>query len=851
MSKSRICRFKLNPGMPSAICRSQYRIMKFLFIHPDFEGVHLRMAKVARGGLRWSDRREDFRTEILGLMKAQQVKNAVIVPQGAKGGFVVKMVPSDDSFETKLSNGIRCYQNFIRGLLDISDNLVAGKITHPRNTVRYDDDDHYLVVAADKGTATFSDIANDIAAEYNFWLGDAFASGGKTGYDHKKMGITARGAWESVRQHGREMNINPDKDDFTVVGVGDMSGDVFGNGMLLSKHIRLVAGFNHLHIFIDPNPDAKVSFRERKRLFNLPRSTWQDYNPELISAGGGVFLRSRKFIKVSPEMKQRFDLESDYIVPSELLRAILAAEVDLLWNGGIGTYVKAENESHLAVGDPANDAIRVNGAELRCKMVGEGGNLGLTQLGRAEYALNGGQVYTDFIDNSAGVDCSDQEVNIKILLNAIVSSGEMTLKARDKLLSDMTADVATLVLKDNKAQTKLLSRASYQASENSELYIRYIRALEKKGELDRKQEFIPNSKEFKRRQDNGKGLTAPELSVLLAYSKNLLEQIILTTDITEEPALTPLLAESFPAVLAKNYREQMENHPLRREIIATVLSNNIVNEMGMIYVNQLRDETGARIEDIIKAYIIVCDIFETSTWRSHITLLDPRHDVAFDTTIENHFTLLINRVLRRATRWFLHNRRFNLNIAENIATFSGEISKLRKILPQSLQGLSKEKYERQLTELQSFGIADTVIDNMASSMVLFSALDIIEGAQTGGYPLREFASAYFFLGDVLEIDWLREEINAAKFNNFWEALARGSYRDDIDFLQRQITLSVLNLSTKGEKLEQRIEHWIHDHQRWVERWQSTIARLKTARIGYTKIYIAVRDLAALAEIEEL
>ncbi|HET7921536.1 MAG TPA: NAD-glutamate dehydrogenase, partial [Gammaproteobacteria bacterium] len=486
---------------------------------PRVEGVHLRGGKVARGGIRWSDRREDFRTEVLGLMKAQQVKNTVIVPVGSKGGFYVKQPPRSGNREDLIREGIACYQTFMRGLLDITDNIVDGQIVPPSNVVRHDGDDPYLVVAADKGTATFSDIANGVAREYGFWLDDAFASGGSAGYDHKGMGITAKGGWESVKRHFREMGVDTQSADFTVAGIGDMSGDVFGNGMLLSPHIRLIAAFDHRHIFLDPGPQATSSFAERKRLFELPRSSWADYDTKLISEGGGVFPRSAKIIKLSPEVRAALDTDAHQLTPNDLIRAILKAPVDLLWNGGIGTYVKSSQESNNTVGDRSNDAIRVNGRDLRCKVVGEGGNLGCTQLGRVEYALNGGRINTDFIDNSAGVDCSDHEVNIKILLNVVAGEKRFTEMQRNKLLAEMTDEVGELVLRDNYMQAQALSIAESQAAARINEHVYLMRTLERSGLLNRVIEFLPDTEELKARRAAGRGLVRPELAVLLAYSK--------------------------------------------------------------------------------------------------------------------------------------------------------------------------------------------------------------------------------------------------------------------------------------------------------------------------------------------
>ena len=540
---------------------------------PRVEAVHMRGGKVARGGLRWSDRREDFCTEVLGLMKAQTVKNAVIVPVGSKGGFFPKQLPSSGDRDVVQAEVIECYKTFIRGMLDITDNLSAGAVITPSHVIRYDDDDPYLVVAADKGTATFSDIANGVSLEYGFWLGDAFASGGGAGYDHKGMGITARGAWESVKRHFREMDRDIQNEDFTAIGIGDMSGDVFGNGMLLSKHTRLIAAFDHRDVFIDPDPDPGKSWAERKRLFELPRSSWADYDAKLISKGGGVFSRKDKAVKLTPQIKTITGLDEDRVTPNELIHALLKAEVDLLWLGGIGTYVKAQDESHDDAGDRTNDGLRVNGRELGCKVVGEGGNLGFTQLGRIEYALAGGRLNTDAIDNSAGVDCSDHEVNIKILLGAVVADGEMTEKQRNRLLAEMTDEVGELVLRNNYLQGQALTMLERHAATLLEPQARFMRGLERAGKLDRALEFLPDEEALAERQAAGRGLTRPELAVLFSYAKMTLYEQLLESDVTESEALTRDVVNYFPTPLRETYRDAILGHRLKSEVIATLTAN--------------------------------------------------------------------------------------------------------------------------------------------------------------------------------------------------------------------------------------------------------------------------------------
>ncbi|MDH6434855.1 glutamate dehydrogenase [Streptomyces sp. SAI-144] len=594
---------------------------------PRVEGVHLRFGKVARGGLRWSDRREDFRTEILGLVKAQMVKNTVIVPVGAKGGFVAKQLPDPAvDRDAWLAEGIASYKTFISALLDITDNMVAGEVVPPADVVRHDEDDTYLVVAADKGTATFSDIANGVAEQYNFWLGDAFASGGSAGYDHKGMGITARGAWESVKRHFRELAVDTQSEDFTVVGIGDMSGDVFGNGMLLSEHIRLVAAFDHRHIFIDPKPDAATSYAERRRVFELPRSSWADYSTDLISAGGGIFPRTAKSIPVNAHIREALGIEDKVakMTPADLMKAILKAPVDLLWNGGIGTYVKASTETHADVGDKANDPIRVDGADLRVRVVGEGGNLGLTQLGRIEFALHGGKINTDAIDNSAGVDTSDHEVNIKILLNGLVTDGDMTVKQRNKLLAEMTDEVGRLVLRNNYAQNTAIANALAQSKDMLHAQQRFMRHLVREGHLDRALEFLPTDRQIRERLGAAQGLTSPETAVLLAYTKITVADELLHTSLPDDPYLHGLLHTYFPAALREKFPEHIDNHPLHREITTTVLVNDTVNTGGTTYLHRLREETGASLEEIVRAQTVARAIFRSGVVWDGVEALDNR-----------------------------------------------------------------------------------------------------------------------------------------------------------------------------------------------------------------------------------
>ncbi|MBM3488316.1 MAG: NAD-glutamate dehydrogenase, partial [Alphaproteobacteria bacterium] len=634
---------------------------------PRVEGCHLRGGKVARGGIRWSDRREDFRTEVLGLMKAQMTKNAVIVPVGAKGGFVVKRPPADGGREAFLAEGVACYQTLIRGLLDITDNQLPGRLVPPKAVVRRDDDDPYLVVAADKGTATFSDIANGVAAEYGFWLDDAFASGGSAGYDHKKMGITARGAWESVKRHFREIGTDVQTTPFTCVGVGDMSGDVFGNGLLQSDRTKLVAAFNHLHIFVDPDPDPAASFAERRRLFALPRSNWTDYDVATISKGGGVFERKAKAIPVSPEMRARFGLAAkETIAPADLVHAILRAEVDLLFLGGIGTYVKAASESHAQVGDRGNDALRVDARTLRCKVVGEGANLGFTQKARIEYALGGGRINTDFIDNSAGVDTSDHEVNIKILLGEVMQAGGLDRAGRDALLARMTDEVAGLVLMDNYRQSMALTHAEAQAVAMLDDGARYMRALERADRLNRAVEHLPDDEALAERRAARKGLTRPELSVLLAYAKINLYGTLLETDLPDDPHLVQDVGLYFPSALREHHGAAIPRHRLRREIVATYVTNSLVNRMGPTFVFELAERTGATAPDIVRAYLVARQVLDARALWAAVEALDNRLEAGCQTRLH----LDIQAVLRRLTLWFLRNAPRPLDVAGAIAAFA-------------------------------------------------------------------------------------------------------------------------------------------------------------------------------------
>ncbi|HEY0940199.1 MAG TPA: NAD-glutamate dehydrogenase [Steroidobacter sp.] len=821
-----------------------------IFVYsPRVEGVHLRMGQVARGGLRWSDRREDFRTEVLGLMKAQNVKNTLIVPVGAKGGFVPKRMPAGASREEVQREGVECYRTFISALLDITDNIVEGKIVPPPQVIRRDGDDPYLVVAADKGTATFSDIANSIAADYNFWLGDAFASGGSAGYDHKKMGITARGAWECVKRHFREMGIDTQAQDFTAVGIGDMAGDVFGNGMLQSPHIRLLAAFNHQHIFLDPDPDAAVSYKERQRLFNLPRSTWEDYNRKLISKGGGVFQRSAKSIKVSPQAQAMLGIKRDSFTPIELIRAILCMPVDLLWNGGIGTYVKATEESHIDVGDRANDAVRVNGRELRCKVVGEGGNLGFSQRGRVEYALSGGRINTDFVDNSGGVDCSDHEVNIKILLNNLPSRAGLTLEKRNELLADMTDEVAALVLRDNYLQSQALSMLETRASKDLLEHAHSIRRLEVSGLLDRGLEFLPASEEIAERHQAGRGLTRPELAILLAYAKMALYSNLIDSDVPEDPYLGHELQRYFPALMQKRFGKYLPEHRLRREIIATATTNSIINRMGPTFARRVQEDTRASAGTIARAYAIAREVVAMRDTWADIEALDTKiaagvqYEMMFETT----------RLLRFCTYWLIHRQSGKLDIERQVSRFRSGMKELDGLLPRVLTGDDLTAFTHRHSRYIAAAVPDKLARRMASLTALRSGPDLVEITEQTGLPLERAATLYFGVGTALALDWIREQVEALGVEGHWQAVARTTLRDNVYNLQRALSLQVIAESKRSQKGTKAppadvLEGWITRHRAAVDYLRQTVSDMRALpAMDFATLSVALQAVRRMTE----
>jgi glutamate dehydrogenase len=797
---------------------------------PRVEGVHLRFGSVARGGLRWSDRREDFRTEVLGLVKAQAVKNAVIVPVGAKGGFVAKRLPDPAvNREAWLAEGVESYKTFIRALLDVTDNRAADRsIVPPPFVIRHDGDDPYLVVAADKGTATFSDIANGVAIDYGFWLGDAFASGGSAGYDHKAMGITARGAWESVKRHFREMGRDCQSEDFTCVGIGDMSGDVFGNGMLLSRHTRLVAAFDHRHIFLDPSPDPATSYTERERLFELPRSTWADYNPELISEGGGVHPRTAKRIELTPQVRKCLELDDSVteLTPPDLLRAILMAPVDLLWNGGIGTYVKASSETHADVGDKANDAIRVNGAELRCRCVGEGGNLGCTQLGRIEYAISGvggegGRINTDAIDNSAGVDTSDHEVNIKILLDSIVREGDLTEKQRNELLAAMTDEVGQLVLANNYGQNVALASGVHQAANLAHVHRTYIAKLETEGKLNRTLEFLPTDRQFAERMQAGRGLTGPEMSVLLAYTKNLMYGELLDTPLPDDPHLRNALHAYFPTDLHERYPERIDEHPLRREIVTTLVVNDLVNEAGTTFGYRLGMETGGTIEDLARGHTVASVVYGIPELMADLAALD--NVVSAD--MQTRMRLEGRTITERATRWLTVNRRPPIDIAWQIEFFRAPTARLLEELPDVMVGRELDLFVERKKKLTKAGVPDELATRVAVLPPAYAGLGIVETSVATGTDLSEVARVHFKLGEYLALGRFLERIVALPRTDRWQTMARAALRDDLHAVQTALTAQIIQNTEDGKDTKARVKAWAATDAVVVSRARETLQEI--------------------------
>jgi len=856
--------FKLDPTKLEMLPRPRPRFEIFVY-SPRVEGVHLRGGRVARGGLRWSDRREDFRTEVLGLMKAQMVKNALIVPVGSKGGFVVKRPPPVTDREAYLQEGIDCYRTFLHGLLDLTDNYVEDGVAAPERVVRYDGDDPYLVVAADKGTARFSDIANSVSEEYGFWLGDAFASGGSHGYDHKAMGITARGAWESVKRHFREFGVDVASEDFTVVGIGDMAGDVFGNGMLRSRHIRLVAAFNHAHIFLDPDPDPDAGYAERRRLFDLPRSNWSDYDPAAISEGGGVYPRTAKSIEITPQAQAALGIEATRLSPNELISAILRAPVDLLYNGGVGTYVKAAGESQAEVGDRANDAVRVEGAQLRCRVVAEGGNLGLTQRGRIEYALrggpngDGGRINTDAIDNVAGVNCSDHEVNIKILLGDLIADGQLAEDQRDTVLESMTDAVAEEVLYGSYTQTQALSLAVRQSVTMRDVHARLLRWLESHAGLDREIEVLPTEDALAERRAERRGLVSPELAVVMAYVKIALYEELLESDFPDDPYLLGDLERYFPAPLgtgsasadrapagtegAERYMREIREHRLRRELVATIVAGQLVDRGGTTFAFRLGEEMGVTAPQLARAFAVAREVFEMRDFWDAIEDLDNRIEAG------TQLSMLLDgrRLVERATRWLCRARaRTEIDVTQTAHHFEAGVRELYDAVPEMLTTSDRQAYETRLDELTEAGVPGELARRVAAMPALLSVFDIVEDAAACGTDQYTASCVYFGIGERLSLDWLRDRVLELPRSDRWQALARSALRDDLYELHRMLTREILQGSDGGEPLAA-IEAWLERNAESVARARSVLADVRASEhYDTTTLPVVVRELKNLA-----
>ncbi|HET6565110.1 MAG TPA: NAD-glutamate dehydrogenase [Xanthomonadales bacterium] len=808
---------------------------------PRFEGIHLRGGKIARGGLRWSDRREDFRTEVLGLMKAQNVKNTMIVPVGAKGGFVLKRAPTQGGREAIQQEGVYCYKRFINALLDITDNLSEDKVLHPENVVRRDEDDPYLVVAADKGTATFSDLANSISLQRGFWLADAFASGGSVGYDHKGMGITAKGAWEGVKRHFRELGIDIQKQPFTVVGIGDMSGDVFGNGMLLSKKICLKAAFNHLHIFLDPDPDPKTSFAERQRLFRKPRSGWDDYNPEKISKGGGVYSRLDKTIPLSKEIREWLDVEAEQLAPHELIKLLLKAPVDLLWNGGIGTYVKSSKESNADVGDMANNTLRVNGNELGCRVVGEGGNLGCTQPGRIEFAMAGGRINTDFIDNSAGVDTSDHEVNIKILLAQAIRTGKLKEKDRPALLASMTDEVAELVLRSNYLQTQAISMMETMKGPRMGSKQHFVAKMEEQGIINRQLEFLPDDDQLTERRARGEGLTRPELSVLLSYSKIVVYQQLLASDLHTDPYLSRELIRYFPQPLQKRFAPLMEEHRLRREIIATQVTNSMVNRMGVSFCLRMQEDTNATPASVAKAYTIAREIFHAREFWAEVESLDNKIAAQEQTRA----LLTMWNVLRQSTRWVLIRRSGKLDVSEMVDRWSPGLKAMEQYIVANLSPADREVMTAKLQSCLEAGMPESLAARIALLEFILPALDVVETAAQRKMEVEDVAHVYFRLGDLLHLKWLREQLEGLPVKGQWHAHARAILRDELFSRHNELVDTVLRQSGRSKDS---VGAWLSMNEARINPVISFMNEMADLpEMDYATLSVAVRSLAQMLE----
>ncbi|BBK39686.1 glutamate dehydrogenase [Allostella sp. ATCC 35155] len=820
------------------------RPMVEVFVHsPRTEAIHLRGGKVARGGIRWSDRREDFRTEILGLMKAQMVKNAVIVPVGSKGGFVVKQPPAGGGREALQAEVIHCYRTLMQGLLDITDNLVEGRVVPPTDVVRHDTDDPYLVVAADKGTATFSDIANGVAAQYGFWLGDAFASGGSKGYDHKDMAITARGAWEAVKRHFRELGTDVQTTPFTVVGVGDMSGDVFGNGMLQSRAIRLLAAFDHRHIFVDPDPEPARSYAERERLFRLPRSSWADYDRNLIAPGGGVFERSAKSIAVTPEIRALFGIARDRVTPAELMQAILTAEVDLLWFGGIGTFVKAREETNAEAGDKANDAVRVNGADIRARVVGEGANLGFTQCGRIEYGRSGGRagaggaINTDAIDNSAGVDTSDHEVNIKILLDRVVAGGDMTGKQRDQLLATMTDEVASLVLRHNYHQTQALSVEQADAAALLSAHGRAMRAFERRVRLDRAVELLPDDEGLARRAQEGRGLTRPELAVLLAYSKMAMSQAITASALPDDPAVDDDLLGYFPTPLRERMPEACRSHPLRREIVSTVVTNALVNRAGIAFASSFEDATGAEWAEIARAWLAARDIFRLDEYWAAVEALDSQVPAGVQTGLLLTARGLVDAAMAPLLAAVARESSIGLVVAHHVPGAHAVEDSLPDFLPED----QRSALAARVAAAVASGVPEPLARRAAAFERVAAALPITDRALASGQSIARVARLHFAIDDRFRFDRLLGAADAIADGDSWARRAAAAARDDLAHAQNDLLAAVL--AEDVDDPADALAAWSAARARPVQRIDALLSELEQQpRIDLAMLTVATRAL---------
>jgi glutamate dehydrogenase len=810
----------------------------FVFSY-DVEAVHLRFGKVARGGLRWSDRHEDFRTEVLGLVKAQQVKNSVIVPVGSKGGFVIKQPKADKAEYNK--QGIECYKTFLSGMLDITDNIVAGKIIAPKDVVRHDMDDPYLVVAADKGTATFSDTANSISQKYGFWLGDAFASGGSAGYDHKKMGITAKGAWVCVQRHFHEMGRDCMKEDFTCVGIGGMNGDVFGNGLLLSRHYKLVGAFNNVNIFIDPNPDTEKSFKERERLFKA-ESSWADYDLKLISKGGGVFLRSAKSIPVSKEMKQVFDITEDSITPDNLIKKLLMANVDLIWNGGIGTYVKASTETNEQVGDKANDNLRINGNQLRAKTIGEGGNLGFTQKGRIEYALNGGRLNTDAIDNSAGVDCSDHEVNIKIAMRAAIDKKKITVEERNKILEKMTDEVAMLVLRDNHLQSQAITIMENQKNKIIEDNIRLMQFLEKENRLDRAIEFLPTNETLYQRSAVKQGITRPELAVLLAYSKLYVFDDLISSNLPDDTYLVNDLTLYFPSLMRENFKTEIEGHQLRREIITTFVANSIVNRTGTTFYTRMKEETGMKGCDVARAYTVVRDSFGLrQIWED---IENAQEKISLQTMIDLYGE--IDVLIERTCKWFLRNCAQPLDTGNLVEQYKPFIAEVSKNLESIMNPTIRQNRTNKMNDFIERKVPKELAEKLASLDALASACDIVKVAQKTKLTVQMVGKVYFEIGDKFKIGWLNTEARKLFSDSHWDNLAIKTLIETFYDKQMLLTQDVLQKGCDNNNCEITIENWMKEKEKSIVRYNNFIQDLTSQdRLSQGMLTVALERVSSI------